>query len=218
VRSTGDWVYQPLNVVRRHNSPPALCEQVDPGTESLRQSFIVASPQYPYDPDSDNGRRSWKWDGVRDGIVRILALVVERFHGDRGRLCTTGFSRGGRGAISITQWLNTERPAGALRVAKLVVVDSEAFPADPDVPTWVHHGGPHTLDNVAKEHQRLAKSGAWTPVAARSGAPVPHAPRLITDWNHTHTDSTNMPDRLRNHTATCTSAYADPRIYEWLLR
>jgi len=197
-------IYQPLHVIKLHDSPPALCEARNSPVQELLSSFIVASPQYPYFPNNDdrhNERRNWQWVNQANVIGQILDVIIADFGGDQQRIYASGFSRGGRGALEIFRRLHG-------RLAKLILVDSESIPADlPDIPVWVHYGGQGTLPNIVAAHQPLVGhlgKGVLVEVGPNQPAPagIEHP---FTTWND-------------NHTNTCRRAYADRWIYDWLLR
>ena len=142
----------------------------------------------------------------RGTIKHILDVVIEKFNGNPTRIYASGFSRGGLGALELAQQLKGRE------IAKLVLVDSEPWPsAFPDIPTWVHYGGPNTLKNIVEKHQELIKQlgNGWE--SAPPDAPGPCGRRVFTDWN------LKLPDRTKNHTETCRRAYSVLRVYEWLL-
>jgi predicted esterase len=199
-----EWLYQPLTLIKQHGSPPALCEARDSPVPELLTSFIVASPQYPYFPSQDdrrNERRNWRWVNQLNAISEILDITIAEFGADRQRIFASGFSRGARGVFDIFQSLHD-------RLAKLVIVDSESFPENlPEIPVWVHYGGERTLPNIIAEHQRLVGQlggGAFAEVSPNEQVPtgIQHP---FTTWNEDHAN-------------TCRSVYADPWVYDWLLR
>jgi predicted esterase len=206
--SNNRWIYQPINAVKAHGSPPELCATRNAGVQALLDSFIVVSPQYPYFPNQNqrpSGQRNWQWSSQVNAINEILDIVINEFGGNRDRIYATGFSRGGSGALGISQ---------RCPISKLVLVDSESFPlALPPIPTWVHYGGQLTLKNIVVAHQPIVNQLGGRFVAVAPNQPAPQrADPLFTDWGH------NRGSNIGNHTATCSSAYSDAWIYDWLLR
>jgi predicted peptidase len=209
---TDQWVQQPIDVVKSHNSPASLCATQPSESQRLLNSFIVVSPQFPFVPNEKQkaqGRqgRTWQWADQVDTITHILDVVTGEFNGNAERIYATGFSKGGRGALALAQQLKN------YSIAKLVLVDSQSVPTTlPDIPTWVHYSGPNTIENIVDEHRGLIKQlgqGVWK--SAPAGAPAPPSRQLFTNWNLT------LPSQSENHTATSRCAYSDPRVYEWLL-
>lgn len=204
------WRTQGLDAVKSHDSPPQLCESRAQHAGRLLSSFIVVSPQFPFTPTEDQrkaGRRPWRWMDRADTVLSILEVVVARYLGNRRRVFATGFSRGGAGVLAI---------AAAKRepsFAKIVVVDSESDPVAPtNVPMWVHYAGAHTISRAVEAHTGVSKglaAGGWTnvpPGEERVGGTL-----VFTNWN------LDLSTPTANHTETCRRAYADGRVYDWLL-
>jgi predicted peptidase len=122
-------------------------------------------------------------------VRRIVAEVRETHGGDPRRTYLTGFSYGGNGVLD----LGLAQPG---EWAALWPVDPTRVPReDPGVPTWLSFG------NLARR-QKQAFIGALRLHAAPGTAP--HGSRVYEDEGQDHVGSARR-------------AYADERIYRWLL-
>ncbi len=186
---------QSNEVLMNHGSPPWHCAINSP----LIQGFIVVSPQRP-----NPGR--WTQRDFEE-VTQILRTIYENFRGDPKRSYLTGFSYGGQAVFDFVHWaeaLSEKDPSKRVEWAALWPVDDAS-----DQPRkscnvkriWLHFGtwkpGPH---NSTFKNLNLSEVGAF-----RNGHP--HADHLYTDYGPFD----------YNHTATCVAAYADWRVYEWLL-
>ncbi len=208
------WEPQSLEEVKKHGSPAALCDEKSAYAQTLLDSFIVISPQFPVVLDNQRraqGKRpSFQWAERVNSIKLILKAAVANSNGNPNKIYATGFSRGGWGALDLAEQLKESN----YKIAKLVLVDSELIPSTkPDIPTWIHYSGPKTFSNIVKTHAEVVqktRQGTW--VDAPPGAPLPAGKYLFTNRN------LNFQQEAKNHTETSRLAYSDSRIYEWLLQ
>jgi hypothetical protein len=186
---------QPVEVLFYHGTPPWHCEIRSP----LIQDFIVLSPQLPV-------RGPWARQDY-EKVVQILGRIYDDFRGDPARTYLTGFSYGGRGVFDFASWADETSPASpAQKVtwAALWPIDDANDQARMSCPVkrvWLHFGtwkpGPQ-LSTVA--NLKLTQAGTF-----RNG--TPKAEGLYTDYTPLDYD----------HVITCVAAYADWRVYQWLL-
>jgi hypothetical protein len=187
---------QSIEVLLNHGAPPWHCEINSP----LIQDFIVLSPQLPT-------RRSWE-EGDLGEVSKILKTLYKSFRGNRDKSYLTGFSIGGRGVFDFVVWgkrVQEKEDEERLRWAALWPVDdaNDQPRASCDIARiWLHFGtwkpGPQ---NSTARNLRLQEVKAF-----RNGYPT--VDRLYTDYS---------PFGY-SHGPTCAAAYADSRVYEWLLR
>lgn len=188
-------VEQPIELLFNHGAPPWHCAMNSP----LVHDFIVVSPQLPE-------QRPWTPDDLQ-ALADILETVYADLHGDRRRTFLTGFSLGGRGTFDFAEW-ELQRPlkSGVERLhwAALWPVDDAVQSARTTCSVsrvWLHYGSWHP-----EVQQDSARNLALQPVlpfrdADRSGD------RLYTDYAAFG----------YGHCPTCVAAYADARVYRWLL-
>ena len=153
-----------------------------------RERFLIVAPQLTR--AGDLGHRS-----ARD-VLTIVADVVDRFGGDASRCLLTGFSFGGNGVFDLA----LAQPG---RWRALWSVDPTRIPIDAlaDTPIWL---------SIGAAARRLA---AWiVPTLDLRPAPkqADHPARPLED-------SRLHLDEGLDHVGSAASAYADERIYEWLL-
>jgi dienelactone hydrolase len=155
--------------------------------------FLVVCPQL-------SKRRRWggnKLEFLREDTTVVEALVttaIRDHHGDASRLILTGFSFGGEGAFQVAS-------VSKLTWSTIWAVDPALqrvppVPA-PSVRVWVHHGneqpGAPSMGDFANALDLQPSNG------------VPTARRVMTALK-------------TNHPETCIAAYAEARVYDWLLR
>jgi dienelactone hydrolase len=129
------------------------------------------------------------WFRHADDVRRIVADVREEHGGDGRRTYLTGFSFGGNGVWDLALLLPGEWAA-------LWAVDPTRVPVeDPGAPVWLSFG------NLA----RRAKEGYVHALRLHAaGGASPHGARI---WE----------DEGQDHVGSARRAYADERIYTWLL-
>lgn len=128
------------------------------------------------------------WHLEHERVREVVAGVQRRYGGDPRRTYLTGFSFGGNGAFD----LGIAQPE---IWAALWSVDPTRVPTvDPGVPTWLSIG----------QAARYRKSGFIRALGLEPYTGDGAGDRLYLDEG-------------ADHVGSATSAYADPRIYAWLL-
>lgn len=132
--------------------------------------------------------RGDRWHRYASAVERIVREVSEVHGGDGGRTYLTGFSFGGNGVFDLA--LEQEGLWTALWA-----VDPTRVPVhDPGPPVWLSFGEVARRGNDAfLRHLRL-----------RDASEDPDGDRLYTD-------------RGEDHVGSATAAYAEERVYRWLL-
>ena len=187
---------QSIDVLLNHGAPPWHCEINSP----LIQDFIVLSPQLP-------NRRFWE-EGDLGEVNQILKTLYKSFRANRDKTYLTGFSIGGRAVFDFVVWGKGDQEKEGkerLRWAALWPVDdaSDQPRAFCDIARiWLHFGTwkPDPQNSTAR-NLRLQEMKAFRDR-------YPKVDRLYTDYS---------PFGY-HHGPTCVAAYADSRVYEWLLR
>lgn len=129
------------------------------------------------------------WERYAAHVFQIVEDVIAVRHGDVDRVYLTGFSFGGNGVFDLAL-----RDPGVW--AALWSVDPTRVPAeDPGLPIWLSSGA----------LSRRRKTGFIDRLRLEEDADVDERMRVHVD---------NGLD----HVGTAAAAYADARIYEWLLR
>jgi predicted peptidase len=150
--------------------------------------FIVASPQL--------SAESVSWSGMIDALNALLDVLQASYAVDPRRVCCTGISMGGAGT-----WLfglrSPMRFAALVPIAGYYYWGNRAVPINirdiRDVPVWAFHGGSDT-DVPSFQSEVLVEA------LRASGGDVRF---------------TLYPDA--DHAGSWTRAYADARLYEWIL-
>lgn len=127
------------------------------------------------------------WREHGDEVIEIVHESCERHGGDGTRVYLTGFSFGGNGVFDLA----LQRPD----IWKaLWPVDPTRVTPDPGLPVWLSVG------ELARRRETdfIARLGLQPLAAATSGDRV-------------------ILDEGEDHVGAARRAYADPRIYEWLL-
>lgn len=128
------------------------------------------------------------WHRHAGAVERIVREVSDRHGGDPGRTYLTGFSFGGNGVFDLA--LEQEGVWTALWA-----VDPTRVPVrDPGPPVWLSFG----------EVARRGKEAFLRRLGLREASDDPDGDRLYTD-------------RGEDHVGSATSAYAEERVYRWLL-
>lgn len=128
------------------------------------------------------------WHRHAGAVSQVVREVADRHGGDPGRTYLTGFSFGGNGVFDLA--LEQEGVWAALWA-----VDPTRLPfRDPGTPVWLSFGA------VA----RGGKDAFVRRLRLREASEDPNGDRLWTD-------------RGEDHVGSATSAYAEERVYRWLL-
>ncbi|MCA1791508.1 MAG: hypothetical protein LC667_17165 [Thioalkalivibrio sp.] len=129
-----------------------------------------------------------------DAVREIVRHVQQSHGGDPERTCLTGFSFGANGVFDLAL---AQQDEPALWAALWAVDPTRAPAADPGLPVWLSFGN---LARVNRDELlrclRLRDAGA--------AHEAPRGDRLYTD-------------RGENHVESAASAYAEERVYRWLL-
>ena len=164
----------------------------------IRRALTLHGPLRPGNPAISRGfivvapqldRAGDHWVRHAGDVARIVAEVREAHGGDPRRTYLTGFSFGGNGVLDL-----------GLRLpgtwAALWAVDPTRVPQeDPGVPTWLSFG------NLARrQKQGFIDALRLHPAVGAA----PHGARIHEDEGQDHVGSARL-------------AYADERIYTWLL-
>lgn len=157
-------------------------------TTALDFPFIVLSPQSP--PDD------W-WSNQVDVLDALLNQIQAAYAIDSNRVYLTGQSMGGFGTWAMALKYPT-RFAAIVPVASGYDATAEVVPANicdlKDVPIWVFHGA---LDESVLPDQAIAMVQALQDCSG-------------------NVRFTLYPDA--DHLESSNRAYADPELYEWLLK
>lgn len=179
---------QEISAIMKHGSPPWHCEINSP----LVRDFIVLSPQR-------SQRGYWDQQDFNE-IQKILMRINDNFNGDQKRTFLTGFDFGGKGVFDFANW--NEKIWAAL------------WPVDPygesqrscDVSRiWFYSGS----WGYWHEERRNTITNLQLLDAGTFQKDHPKKVRLFSDLS---------PHEQYDHNATCTTAYADWRVYNWLLK
>ena len=193
--SSSEGAPQPIEMLFSHGSPPWHCSINSP----LTRDFIVLSPQLPV-------QRPWERRDLAE-ITAMLRTIYRDFRGDRERTFLTGFSLGGRGTFDFAAW-TAEAVVGkerdTIRWAALCPVDDAATEPRTECSTqrvWLHFGTwKPEPQKLTAQNLKLREVPLFRPGAC-------NADRQYTDYAGAGC----------GHCPTCVAAYADPRVYEWLL-
>ena len=186
---------QPFEVLMNHGSPAWHCEINSP----LIRDLIVVSPQLP-------ARGQWS-PADFEKVENILRMIYESFRGDPTKTFLTGFSYGAKGIFDFAAWVDERSkkdPSKVISIAALWPVDDAN-----DLPRtscsvkriWLHFG------TWKQEPQRMTATNLKLTQATTFRNNYPKTDLLYTDY--TSFDY--------YHGATCSTAYADWRVYEWLM-
>lgn len=129
------------------------------------------------------------WHEWSQDVGEILERVTNAHQVDRTRCYLSGFSFGGNGVFDLA----LSEPG---RWAALWAVDPTRVPArDPELPVWV------SIGEVSRRRSKVFMDR----LRLSAAEPMLDAERVILDEG-------------KDHVGSAASAYADPRIYDWLLR
>jgi predicted peptidase len=182
-----DGAPQSMCSLMRHGAPPWHAQINSP----LIRDFIVIAPQLPQ-------RRSWEERDLR-ALARILERIYSLHRADRERTYLTGFSIGARAVFDFEAWGGW----GGQWAALWPVDDANEQPrlSCTAQRIWLHFGTWRARpQSCSAQHLRLQEATAF------SGS-SPSDRRLFTDYRQYGYD----------HVGTCLAAYADWRVYRWLL-
>jgi poly(3-hydroxybutyrate) depolymerase len=164
----------------------------------IHEALTVHGPLRPGNPPAARGfiviapqlpRAGDHWLRHAGDVRRIVAGVRAEHGGDARRTYLTGFSFGGNGVFDLGLGMPGEWAA-------LWAVDPTRVPGqDPGVPLWLSFG------NLARRQKQAFIAALRLHPAA--GA-APHGARIYEDEGQDHVGSARL-------------AYADERIYAWLL-
>jgi predicted peptidase len=186
---------QPIEKLMDHGTPPWHCEINSP----LIRDFIVISPQLP-------ARGRWKQTDF-ERVQPILRTIYDGFRGDTERTYLTGFSYGGEAVFDFVIWaeeLAQKEPSRKVSWAALWPVDDANDQARASCPVkriWLHFG-------------------AWKPIPQKDTAKnleLIQAETFRNSYLKTDKIYTDYAPLKYGHQATCVAAYADWRVYEWML-
>ena len=154
--------------------------------------FLVIAPQCP--PD-----RRWCDEDMLASLDHLIAEIGASGRGDMARLHLTGFSMGGMGVFC----LGLRAPATFASLAPVCgkCESPDDLPRLASLPIWLAYGEDDEVEHLTigsiEAARRLEACGTDLEV-------LPY--RLGYDGD------------LGPHVRTCDAAYAEPRLYDWMLR